>query len=71
VSFSRVPYAIAVEAGVAQERFLRSVCVAGADPAELDIEAMHGRIREEIAPILIPFLPEGLKNGYAKTGEHS
>jgi kynurenine 3-monooxygenase len=68
VSFSRVPYTIAVEAGVAQEKLLKSVCVPGADPATLDIEAMHGRISEEIAPILIPFLPEGLKNGYREEG---
>jgi kynurenine 3-monooxygenase len=68
VSFSRVPYTIAVDAGAAQEKFLKSVCPPGVDPATLDIESMHERIREEIAPILIPFLPEGLKNGYAETG---
>ncbi len=64
VSFSRVPYSIAVEAGVAQERFLRSVCGADADVEGMDIEAMHDRIQKEIAPILEPFLPNGLQNGY-------
>jgi hypothetical protein len=40
------------------------------DPANLDIESMHSRIEREIAPILMPFLPEGLKNGYASNMEN-
>ena len=71
VSFSRVPYTVALEAGVAQEKFLKSVCTPGADPAALDIESMHPRILREIAPILAPFLPNGLHNGYDEGGGSS
>ena len=61
----------ALEAGVAQEKFLKSVCTPGADPAALDIESMHPRILREIAPILAPFLPNGLHNGYDQGGGSS
>jgi kynurenine 3-monooxygenase len=61
VSFSRVPYTVALEAGIRQADLLRAVCVAGADPALIDIEALGPRIRAEIAPVTRTHLPEGLK----------
>jgi len=64
VSFSRVPYKIALHAGEAQNQFLKSVCDAGKNPAEMNIDSLHSRIQREIAPILMPYLPDGLKNGY-------
>jgi kynurenine 3-monooxygenase len=61
VSFSRVPYTMALEAGVRQAEFLRSVCAPGMDPEKIDIEALASRIRNEIAPVTRTDLPEGLK----------
>jgi kynurenine 3-monooxygenase len=61
VSFSRVPYTVALEAGIRQAGFLRSVCEPGIDPARMDIEALGPRILAEIAPVTRTHLPEGLK----------
>jgi len=61
VSFSRVPYTVALEAGVAQSRLLARACPPGADPEKVDLDALASAVRSEIAPIIQPYLPEGLK----------
>ncbi len=61
VSFSRVPYTVALEAGIRQGEFLRSVCAPGVDPACVDIEALAPRIQKDIAPITQKYLPGGLR----------
>ncbi len=60
VSFSRVPYTVALEAGVAQARFLASACGPGVDPESLALDPLLPSIREQISPILRAYLPNGL-----------
>lgn len=60
VSFSRVPYTVAFEAGVAQSRFLADACRPGADPGGIELAALLPRIQSEISPILRAHLPNGL-----------
>jgi kynurenine 3-monooxygenase len=55
VTFSNVPYTVAMKAGVIQEGMLKKLC-AGIDKAEdVDLTAAEQMIDQELAPLLVPY----------------
>jgi kynurenine 3-monooxygenase len=58
VTFSNLPYRLAYDVGIADEKILKQLCQNLVDPDDVDLEQAHSLIEEHLAPLLSPHAGE-------------